>query len=107
MFERLAAAMGRPELASATMDGPQHKRPAARDEIDRIVTAWVGAHDRAGTLEKCLADEVPAGEVNSSADIFADGHFQARGNWARFSAGPAGRRNPQAAPAVRRAKPPP
>jgi crotonobetainyl-CoA:carnitine CoA-transferase CaiB-like acyl-CoA transferase len=35
-------------------------------------------------LEKCLAEEVPVGKVNSIADIFADEHFEARGNLARI-----------------------
>ncbi len=90
MFERLAAAMGRPELASSTMYGDQRKRRAARDEVNRIVNEWVAAHDRVEVLEKCLAEEVPAGKVNSIADIFADEHFQARGNLAQVRAGDLG-----------------
>ena len=90
MFERLAAAMGRPELASSTMYGDQRKRLAARDEVNRIVNEWVAAHDRVEVLEKCLAEEVPAGKVNSIADIFADEHFQARGNLAQVRAGDLG-----------------
>ncbi len=31
-------------------------------------------------LEICLAHEVPAGPLNTIADIFADPHFKARGN---------------------------
>ncbi len=85
MFERLAAAMGRPELAGAHMYGDQRKRLAAREEVNRIVNAWVSAHDRVEVLEKCLAEEVPAGKVNSIADIFVDEHFLARGNLARIS----------------------
>ena len=90
MFERLAVAMGRPELASAAMYGEQRKRLAARDEVNRIVKEWVGAHDRVEVMERCLAEEVPAGKVNSIADIFADEHFQARGNLARVRAGDLG-----------------
>ncbi len=86
MFERLAAAMGRPELASPEQYGPQRKRLAARDTVNRIVTEWVGAHDRPEILDRCLAEEVPAGKVNSIADIFADEHFAARGNLARVDA---------------------
>jgi succinyl-CoA:(S)-malate CoA-transferase subunit A len=82
MFERLAVAMGRPELASADMYGDQRKRLAARDEVNRIVTEWVGSHGRNEVLGICLQEEVPAGKVNSIADIFADEHFQARGNLA-------------------------
>jgi crotonobetainyl-CoA:carnitine CoA-transferase CaiB-like acyl-CoA transferase len=85
MFERLAVAMGRPELASAEMYGPQRRRLAARDEVNRLVTEWVATHDRGEILKMCLAEEVPAGKVNSIADIFADEHFQARGNLARVA----------------------
>jgi crotonobetainyl-CoA:carnitine CoA-transferase CaiB-like acyl-CoA transferase len=86
MFERLAVAMGRPELATAEMYGDQRKRLAARDHINEIVTAWVASLDRADVLDKCLEEEVPAGKVNSIADIFADEHFQARGNLAHIPA---------------------
>jgi crotonobetainyl-CoA:carnitine CoA-transferase CaiB-like acyl-CoA transferase len=82
MFERLAVAMRRPELASASMYGEQRKRLAARDEVNRLVNEWVGSFDRAEILDMCLAEEVPAGKVNSIADIFADEHIQARGNLA-------------------------
>ncbi len=82
MFERLAVAMGQPELASASMYGDQRKRLAARDEVNRIVTEWVASLDRSEVLDKCLAEEVPAGKVNSIADIFVDEHFKARGNLA-------------------------
>jgi crotonobetainyl-CoA:carnitine CoA-transferase CaiB-like acyl-CoA transferase len=86
MFERLAVAMGRPELASADQYGDQRKRLAAREDVNRLVNEWVGAHDRVQILEMCLAEEVPAGKVNSIADIFADEHFAARGNLARVAA---------------------
>jgi len=85
MFERLAIAMGRPELSARDRYGDQRKRLAARDEVNRLVTEWVGASDRTEILEKCLAEEVPAGKVNSIADIFADEHFAARGNLARVA----------------------
>jgi succinyl-CoA:(S)-malate CoA-transferase subunit A len=90
MFERLAVAMRRPELATADRYGEQRKRLAARDEVNRIVNEWVGTYDRAEVLEMCLAEEVPAGKVNSIADIFADEHFEARGNLARVPAGALG-----------------
>ena len=90
MFERLAVAMGRPELASAEMYGPQRKRLAARDEVNRIVSAWVASLERSDVLDKCMAEEVPAGKVNSIADIFADEHFLARGNLAAIAAGALG-----------------
>ena len=83
MFERLAEAMGRPELASSGLYGEQRKRLAARDQVNQIVIEWVGSLTRAEVLERCLANEVPVGKLNSIADIFEDEHFLARGNLAR------------------------
>ncbi|HCK82933.1 MAG TPA: CoA transferase, partial [Candidatus Competibacter sp.] len=80
MFERLAEAMERPELASSALYGQQRKRLAARNEVNQIVTEWVGSLPRDEVLERCLRCEVPVGKLNSIADIFEDEHFQARGN---------------------------
>ncbi len=83
MFERLAEAMERPELASHSMYGDQRKRLAARDEVNKIVTEWALSLDREELMVRCINREVPIGKLNSIADIFADEHFQARGNLAR------------------------
>jgi len=82
MFERLAEAMDRPELASHSMYGEQRKRLAARDEVNKIVTEWALSLDREELMRRCIGKEVPVGRLNSIADIFADEHFQARGNLA-------------------------
>ncbi len=86
MFERLAEAMEKPELASASLYGEQRKRLAARDLVNQIVTEWIGSLDREEVIQRCLEKQVPVGKVNSIADIFADEHFQARGNLARVEA---------------------
>ncbi|MFM7626906.1 MAG: CaiB/BaiF CoA transferase family protein [Gammaproteobacteria bacterium] len=83
MFERFAAAMGRPELAAPEVYGDQRKRLAARATVDALVTEWFASLDRSEVLARCLAEEVPAGKVNSIADIFEDEHFAARGNLER------------------------
>ena len=80
MFGRLAEAMGQPELASAGRYGPQSKRLASRDAVDRLVGRWVGSLSLDELMEICLAHEVPSGPLNTIADIFADPHFKARGN---------------------------
>jgi len=82
MFERLAEAMDRPELASHSMYGEQRKRLAARDEVNKIVIEWALSLDREELMRRCIAKEVPVGRLNSIADIFADEHFKARGNLA-------------------------
>ncbi|MBK8907941.1 MAG: CoA transferase [Rhodospirillales bacterium] len=78
MFQRLARAMGQEDLASEKIYGLQEKRLAARDDVIRLVSAWTGGLDRQVVMERCLAEEVPAGPLNTIADIFADPHFQAR-----------------------------
>ena len=84
MFERLSEAMGQPELSSSSLHGDQRKRLAARDLVNQMVIEWVGSLTRDEVMARCLAHEVPAGAVNSIADIFADPQFAARGNLARF-----------------------
>ncbi len=84
MFERLAEAMERPELTE--LYGEQPKRLAARDLVNQLVIEWVGSLSRDDVIARCLKEQVPVGKVNSIADIFADEHFQQRGNLARVEA---------------------
>jgi succinyl-CoA:(S)-malate CoA-transferase subunit A len=84
MFERLAVAMGQPQLSSSGLYGDQRKRLAARETVNTIVTEWVASLDRTDVLRLCLEEEVPVGNVNSIADIFEDEHYIARGNLARI-----------------------
>ncbi len=81
MFARLAeGAMQRPELAEEGAFGLKKKRLAAHREVDRIVAQWTASMSREELTEICLAAGVPIGALNSIADIFADPHYQARGN---------------------------
>lgn len=85
MFERLAEAMDRPDLASTSLYGEQRTRLAARDEVNQLVIDWVGSLPRDEVIQRCLDKEVPVGKVNSIADIFEDEHFQARGNLVKIA----------------------
>ena len=78
MFERLATAMDRPELAREfpTMAS----RLARRAELDAIVQAWVGAADGQDVLARLDAAEVPCGSVASARDLFDDPQVRAREN---------------------------
>lgn len=76
MFERLCSAMGRPDLLKKY--GAQQARLAGRKTVIAEVTAWTSSMPRDAVMEKCIAEDVPAGPINSIADIFADPHFQAR-----------------------------
>lgn len=84
MFERLSVAMGQPHLSSSDLYRDQRKRLGDRDKVNKIVIDWVASLTRDEVLERCLAEEVPAGKVNSIRDIFEDEHFQARGNLVRM-----------------------
>ncbi|MGQ9483105.1 CaiB/BaiF CoA transferase family protein [Chloroflexus sp.] len=86
MFERLAEAMERPELASPELYGDQRKRLAARDIVNQITIEWVGSLTRDEVMRRCLEKEVPVGPLNSIADMFNDEHFLARGNFAYIEA---------------------
>ena len=80
MFERLAAVMGEPDLASPERFGTVRQRLAARVEVDGLVTRWTESMPRNEVLAHCEEGEVPCGPVNTVADIFADPHFAARDN---------------------------
>ncbi len=79
MFARLAEdAMDRPELASSGLYGVKANRLAARKEVDATVSQWTMSLNREEVMHKCITADVPIGQINSIADIFADPHFRAR-----------------------------
>ncbi len=85
MFARLARAMEMPGLASPAMYGEKEKRLAAREEVNRIVAAWIGAHTADEVTAKCNAADVPVGPLHTIADIFEDPQYAARGNIERVA----------------------
>jgi crotonobetainyl-CoA:carnitine CoA-transferase CaiB-like acyl-CoA transferase len=78
MFVRLAETMEQPELASAERFGAQQLRLAARDEVNKIVAAWVASFDCETVLARCADGGVPASLIFSIADIFEDPQYRAR-----------------------------
>jgi len=80
MFERLAAAMGRPQLAASPDFATSAARVERRGEVNRMVAGWVGGLSTAEVLRLCEEWQVPCGPVNSIADIFRNPQFRARGN---------------------------
>ena len=80
MFLRLCQAMGEEGAELARAFGEQKKRLAGRDEVNKRVGDWTGAMDRDALMVVCLEFEVPAGPINTIADIFDDPQFQARGD---------------------------
>lgn len=85
MFARLCRAMGETGEEFLADYAEQGIRLAARNRVNVFVEAWVGSLDRDAIMEICLVHEVPAGPINSIADIFTDPQFEARGNLARIT----------------------
>jgi crotonobetainyl-CoA:carnitine CoA-transferase CaiB-like acyl-CoA transferase len=78
IWVRLAAAMGRPELA----DDPRYATHVARgqrvQEVDDLVTAWTSGLD-VDDLDAALTDAgVPHGLIYRAPDILDDDHYKAR-----------------------------
>jgi succinyl-CoA:(S)-malate CoA-transferase subunit A/succinyl-CoA:(S)-malate CoA-transferase subunit B len=80
MFERLATVMGQPELVRPDRFATIAQREAGRDEVNRIVAAWMCTKTLKELMTSCIEGDVPIGPINSIADIFQDEHFKARGN---------------------------
>ena len=85
MYERLCQAMGDDGTMLFAQYAEQAKRLAARHAVDDRVAKWTGSLARDKLMELCLAHEVPAGPINSIADIFADPQFRARGDLTRMT----------------------
>jgi len=79
LWRRLAAAMGRPELA----DDPRYSSHAGRgeheDELDDLIGGWAAKHTAAELDELLGREGVVCAPVNNAADILADPHFRERG----------------------------
>lgn len=80
MFERLAQAMGRPELAQPDALGRVAQRVKRREEVNGMVADWTRRFPRDEVLKRCKEGDVPCGPIYDIAEIFADPQFAARGN---------------------------
>jgi crotonobetainyl-CoA:carnitine CoA-transferase CaiB-like acyl-CoA transferase len=80
MWRRMAAAMGREDLATPDTYGPVSARIADRDHINRIVSDFIKTMGRDELIEHCLRYEVPIGPLFDIEDIFKDPQYAARGN---------------------------
>lgn len=79
-FERLAAAMGMPELVSDPRFADNASRCANDVELDTILARWFRERDCGAIMALFEQAEVVAGPVLDIADIFKDPHYAARRN---------------------------
>ncbi|ATE64262.1 CaiB/BaiF CoA transferase family protein [Rhizorhabdus dicambivorans] len=80
MWERLTAAMGKPELAKDPRYATIPARAAHRDEINALVGGWTASLPVQELIARCDADQVPVSKLMSIADIFDDPQYAARDN---------------------------
>jgi crotonobetainyl-CoA:carnitine CoA-transferase CaiB-like acyl-CoA transferase len=80
MFQRLAEAMSRPELAAPERFGKVAARVEQREEVNRLVREWTSSMPRAELLRRCAESELPCGPIYDIAEIFDDPQYAARGN---------------------------
>ncbi len=86
VFERLARAMGRPDLIDDERFASNQARLANIDAIDTIVADWMGAHTQAECVAVFEAEGIAGGPVNDAADLMACEHLAERGAIVRVDA---------------------
>ena len=80
IFQRLARAMGREELADEPRYQTLASRVEHRDETDEMVSSWTRSFDMNALVELLDWEEVPVSPINSISDIFQNDHVQERGS---------------------------
>jgi succinyl-CoA:(S)-malate CoA-transferase subunit B len=84
IFERLAVAMGVPEVGGAGKWGTITQREAERAQVDEYVGAWTVRYTRDEVVRLCEEHQVPCGPVYAIDEIFQDPQYAARGNIVHF-----------------------
>lgn len=78
VFARLAAAMGRPEMAGDERYATHGARGEHQEELDDLIAGWTSTID-ADDLEALLVENaVPVGKIFRPVEMLADPHFRAR-----------------------------
>ncbi|MDQ0619588.1 CaiB/BaiF CoA transferase family protein [Arthrobacter globiformis] len=79
VFVRLAAAMGRPELASDVRYSNHAARGAHQDELESLIAQWAAGFSHEELTSLLDGYSVPNSPVSSIEDIFQDPQLRARG----------------------------
>jgi succinyl-CoA:(S)-malate CoA-transferase subunit B len=85
IFERLAQAMGQPELASPERWGLIKQREVQRTDVDDHVANWTRSKKRHEVIDICEQFQVPCGPVYRIDEIFDDPQYAARENILYFN----------------------
>lgn len=79
-FERLCAAMERPDLLTDERYATPQARAANNAAINQVVADWAAARTAAEIEQRCVANDVPVGTAYDAADLSTDEHVVARGD---------------------------
>lgn len=79
IYRRFMGVIGRPDLADDPRLANNTQRWGARDELDDAISAWTATVPSGEALAALAAASVPAGPINTAADIKTDEQFLARG----------------------------
>ncbi|CAN7186237.1 CaiB/BaiF CoA transferase family protein [Arthrobacter sp. LjRoot14] len=79
VFVRLAAAMGRSELASDTRYSNHSARGLHQEELESLIAEWVAGFNHDELISVLDRHSVPNSPVSSIEDIFEDPQLRARG----------------------------
>lgn len=90
VFQRLAAAIGMPELAEDPRYSTSRERIARADELEGLLAEWIKKHDFADIEKRLVGGNVPFGGIYTAADIASDPHYRARDNIAHVPDGELG-----------------
>ncbi len=91
-FARLAAAIGRPELAADPRFASLAARQANEDALEEIVARWTITRDRDAAVAALVAAGVTAAPVRSMDEVAASAHLHERGFFVELDHPEAGRR---------------
>jgi crotonobetainyl-CoA:carnitine CoA-transferase CaiB-like acyl-CoA transferase len=78
VFERLSAAIGKPELAKDEKYATQVARSANEEALDGIIGQWVGSRPMDEVVSVLNEAGIPSAPIYTVEDIFQDEHFRAR-----------------------------
>lgn len=81
MFQRLMHAVERPDLADDPRFATNAGRAAAQELLLGAIREWIAARDLATVMARLREADVPAAAGYTIADLMADPHVQARGNF--------------------------
>ncbi|GAB4423369.1 MAG: CaiB/BaiF CoA-transferase family protein [Anaerolineae bacterium] len=78
IWQRLAATVGRPDLAEDERSATGTARAQNADFLQPIIEGWMADKSRAEVVDALNAAGVPTGPVYTAGDVFADDHFRTR-----------------------------